>query len=254
MTTTVLLLLLLLPARVSAQSESRFARWAYQDAFGLVTAVGRNTATFVASGIPIASSIMIVDRPVRHQVQVAYGEQSGIATFLDVTNHLGGSRMKYPVAALFVVSLASDDSKFQDAAFTSLQSLAYAGGITAGLKAVAGRSRPEDLGGAYRFNPFGGDHSFPSGHTTAAFAILTPWVLYYPSKATYGLFALASGTAVARIALDKHWPSDVIAGGLIGFTTARFLTRRHLGSSRSFRVTPSVLPDAVSMTVTVNLN
>src|SRR3990170_3634668 len=47
-------------------------------------------------------------------------------------------------------------------------SLVSAGIITTSLKVITGRSRPEDDEGTYKFQPFGGHRSFPSGHTTQA--------------------------------------------------------------------------------------
>lgn len=169
---------------------------------------------------------LFLDDPVLGGVQEGY--RGGFASFLNVTNELGGPKVPPVAAGVFVLSLATNNDRLQDAAFTSLQSLVYAGMMTRSLKLVAGRLRPEADYGAYQFEPFtGANASFPSGHTTAAFAVVTPWVLYYPNVATYSLFVLASGTAVARIARDKHWPTDVLAGAAIGFFTARYLTHRH---------------------------
>ena len=63
----------------------------------------------------------------------------------------------------------------------------YAGVLSYGVKYTVGRSRPYEQNSPHQFAPFSGRNSFPSGHTTSAFAILTPWVLYYPHPVTYGL-------------------------------------------------------------------
>jgi len=60
-------------------------------------------------------------------------------------------------------------------------------------------------------------HSFPSGHTATAFGI---WgmMAFYTHRRRFALaFAfLAILAAWSRIALFQHFPSDVVAGGLIG--------------------------------------
>ncbi len=66
------------------------------------------------------------------------------------------------------------------------------------------------------------DHSFPSGHTTAIFALLTPLILSFPTFTPLFL-ALALSVAVSRIYLGLHYPSDVVVGMLIGSGTASFL-------------------------------
>ena len=60
------------------------------------------------------------------------------------------------------------------------------------------------------------DKSFPSGHTTVAFASMTPvFILGGPrAKISTLLFAILMG--ISRIYLVVHYPSDVIAGMLVG--------------------------------------
>ncbi len=59
------------------------------------------------------------------------------------------------------------------------------------------------------------DASFPSGHTTAAFAVTTG--LYKNgSKLWVPSLGMALLTATSRMYLYLHYPSDVVAGGLLG--------------------------------------
>lgn len=58
--------------------------------------------------------------------------------------------------------------------------------------------------------------SFPSSHTYVAFAIATSVFLYGHRKLGSFLFLMALGVAVGRIAVGLHYPSDVIAGGILG--------------------------------------
>lgn len=69
----------------------------------------------------------------------------------------------------------------------------------------------------FPFNPLK-DHSFPSGHTTAVFSVLTPIALFLPIIAP-GLFILGAIVGISRIYLGLHYPSDVLAGGTLGSLT-----------------------------------
>ena len=84
------------------------------------------------------------------------------------------------------------------------------------LKRVAGRTRPcatETNCWATLLPP--DRFSFPSGHTITAFAVATPFSLFYPDAAPLLGFGALS-VAASRILLGLHFLSDVIAGVAIG--------------------------------------
>jgi membrane-associated phospholipid phosphatase len=160
---------------------------------------------------------------------------------LKVFNEFGNvgyaSKFSYGVLGL---SLLTDNEKFQDAAFTSLESQFISRGIVNLLKMVVGRARPTNYEAAHSFHPFSGRDSFPSGHTVTAFALIAPWIFYYPHTYTYALFLLPTGTAFSRIALDAHWTTDVMAGAAIGIVVSYYLTKWHKKESPQTRFSFSV--------------
>lgn len=105
-------------------------------------------------------------------------------------------------------------------------SLVSAGIITTSLKVIVGRSRPEDGEGTYKFQPFGGHHSFPSGHTTQAFSLASVIAEHYDAwwidAVSYGI---AGGVGLARVEQEAHFPSDVVAGALIGTIVGKTIVR-----------------------------
>ena len=127
--------------------------------------------------------------------------------------------------------------------------LAAAGTTTLVLKYVVGRKRPIDSPGEpFEFDPFTGDASFPSGHTTLAFAAATvldretasrwvPWVAY----------PVAGLVGWSRLYDDEHWLSDVVAGAAVGFwvagKTEDYMRRREgAGPSIGLEFAPSGAP------------
>lgn len=61
--------------------------------------------------------------------------------------------------------------------------------------------------------------SFPSGHTIHAASFTVMIAAYYPAL-LWLLVPLAVSIALSRVVLGHHYPSDVIAGGVIGFALA----------------------------------
>jgi len=59
------------------------------------------------------------------------------------------------------------------------------------------------------------DHSFPSGHTTAAFSVITPLMIFFPILALL-LIPVGISVGLSRIYLGLHYPSDVLAGTALG--------------------------------------
>jgi membrane-associated phospholipid phosphatase len=87
------------------------------------------------------------------------------------------------------------------------------------VKRVIGRARPlRGDGSDFTFAPFGleaGHTSLPSGHSTTAFAAAVALGALFP-RARPWLWAYAGIIALSRVVITTHYPSDVIAGAVVG--------------------------------------
>lgn len=84
------------------------------------------------------------------------------------------------------------------------------------LKKVVSRIRPFLSVSNLNIKMIGIDkYSFPSGHTTAAFTVGVMVSLFYPSSA-FVFISLACLVGISRIYLGVHYPSDVLAGVVLG--------------------------------------
>lgn len=153
--------------------------------------------------------------------------------YYDTITHFGNKwgTLRYAgpfMAGVYGYGYLTDDRKYLDAGYNMFQAGAYAAISTTALKLVFHRDRPN--GALDEAGWFRDGKSFPSGHTSFAFAVSRSFLnsLDHPSIATQALFyGMATTTAFARTNDNKHWVSDVAAGALLGIYTADFVDEQH---------------------------
>jgi undecaprenyl-diphosphatase len=127
---------------------------------------------------------------------------------------LGNSAFIWLVTSLVLIGV----KKYRKSGITLLLSLIVASLLVDDiLKKVFCRPRPfYAMTELSTLIPKPGSYSFPSGHTTTAFAAATVIMLCLPRN--YGIFGyiLAGLIGFSRLYLGVHYPSDVLAGILLG--------------------------------------
>ncbi|WP_096152877.1 MULTISPECIES: phosphatase PAP2 family protein [Bacillus] len=136
-----------------------------------------------------------------------------INRFFQTITHVGGATLSIS-SVLLIILLTSGNLKFT--AMSSLLALTVSHIPVAIAKKIYPRRRPylalDEIN--VTTNPLK-DHSFPSGHTTAIFSIITPFLMYQPAL-LFILLPIAVSVGISRIYLGLHYPSDVLAGALLG--------------------------------------
>lgn len=107
--------------------------------------------------------------------------------------------------------------KGKENAYAMAGSLAVNAVITYGLKWSVSRERPFVNNPDIYKKTKAGSYSFPSGHTSNAFAVATSLTLAYPKwYVAVPAYAWAGAVGYSRMHLGVHYPSDVLAGAVIG--------------------------------------
>lgn len=88
------------------------------------------------------------------------------------------------------------------------------------VRILVARARPyEILPSVHQLVDHAMGRSFPSGHATLAFAIATA-VFFVHRKAGIVFLCIAGVISVSRVIAGVHWPSDILAGAILGIGTA----------------------------------
>lgn len=173
----------------------------------------RNLA-LIGGGLIVTA--VALDRPIKDAAQRNRSKSSD-RFFRDIEK-FGTKQYGLPLLAGFYgYGALADDYEAKTVALDGFSASILSALATSAIKGVVGRKRPNTGLGPGHFSPFQGDYSFPSGHATGAFAFASVIATHYDSPwvdaTAYGVAGLVG---LARIRLNAHWASDVVAGGLIG--------------------------------------
>jgi len=131
----------------------------------------------------------------------------------DINNYV---QIAVPVG-LLVAGAVNDDKAMRQNALYVASSTAVTALVNVGLKHIFKRSRPFKKHPNFISVRTAGGYSFPSGHTSSAFATASAlsrayskWYVVAPS------LLWASSVGYSRMYLGVHFPSDVLAGAVLG--------------------------------------
>jgi membrane-associated phospholipid phosphatase len=124
--------------------------------------------------------------------------------------------------SIFAAGLIKHDKQLEEDAFFIGGAYVISSIITQGLKLIVKRNRPfVTYPSLFTDRYDGGGYSFPSGHTSAAFCTATSLSLYFPKWYVIApAYLWAASVGWARMYQGVHYPSDVLAGAIIGTGSA----------------------------------
>ena len=143
---------------------------------------------------------------------------------------------------LYFVGRARKDDRARETGLLSAEAMVDSVIVEGALKGITQRARPLD--GVERSEFFDGGSSFPSGHSTQAWAVATVIANEYKHRRAVQIaaYGVASAVSVARFTGHKHYISDVVAGSAMGFGIGKFVYNKHHRDSSSQSAWPMITP------------
>jgi membrane-associated phospholipid phosphatase len=212
----------------------------------------RATWTKATLAAAVVSAALLVDKGARNDV--AENSSTESQAIADAIGPLGAEYSWGILGAFYLSGRYLHDERSASIARDGLaSSLIAAGAITPLLKLASGRSRPSQTDGT--FNIGTGGASFPSGHTTQAFALASVIASHYESpwvKAT--AYGLASAVGWSRIENNAHFTSDVVAGAIIGTIVGRTIVKLHQNAQFRVEASPALDPGSPGVALTFSID
>lgn len=155
-------------------------------------------------------------------------------SFCNIFGHVGvmtGYAMPIVVPATMYI-MSDNNSDFKYASYAVMQSVAITFAVGTLLKAITGRIGPDPEAGdkdalsrdfKFGFMQGGLHYGWPSGHLMVNTAMASALAAFYPEKTwikncAYGYIAFLTVSIIIHDRGRAHWFSDIVAGGLMGFT------------------------------------
>ncbi|RQV99295.1 phosphatase PAP2 family protein [bacterium] len=190
------------------------------------------TATLASSIILFAVSLLLwMQQSIDHSIVIscnAVHVQKGLLEFFTLVSRYGMGLIALLFSGFIALSLKRESFSYHLPIFMYVL-IAFAAGSIAGdlLKEFVGRARPVvELAGLIAQTQISDSPSFPSGHAAKSMSMALSFLIMARTKDWLtGLFKLVTVllailVCCSRVALQKHFPSDVIAGTAVALLFA----------------------------------
>lgn len=191
-----------------------------------------------------ALAALPIDGRLTHGLQAPrYQDNAALHRSASIVRTIGDPGAWIFSGAAYAAGRLANRPGLADAGLHAGEAVLASGLVTVAIKTIAGRERPyaanpAEPTDADEFQLLRGFHgtnaSFPSGHTTVAFAAATAFsaelARTHPEASRWvspALYTTAAAVGISRLYNNQHWASDAIMGAAVGHLVGRTLDAYH---------------------------
>jgi membrane-associated phospholipid phosphatase len=198
--------------------------------FHMVRRDWRNLGKFAA----VFTAVAFADEPIQKYSVKLMHNNPGLKHISSYVTKFGSTYEAYTLASFAAYGLIFKKPKMINTTLLATQAYLTGAALENVMKFITGRTRPSYYPANVEAEPkFLGPFSkvtknsnnskqyssFPSGHTTVAFAAATVFAREYKDKVFVPIIAYSAATLIglSRITENKHWATDVLTAAAIGY-------------------------------------
>ena len=192
----------------------------------------------VGEFVAVETALSFVDEAIQSNALDLRNRSKPVRDINSFVTNFGGAYEVYTLVALGSYGFTFKKTKLVTTTFLATQAYLTGAAVEGVVKLISGRQRPDfyepgtlQVDPAFRGPLYQGrdvygnklNSSFPSGHTTVAFAAATVFAMEYKDKPLIPILSYTAATIIglSRIVENRHWFSDVVAGAALGYLTGR---------------------------------
>ncbi|MBV9342441.1 MAG: phosphatase PAP2 family protein [Acidobacteria bacterium] len=161
-------------------------------------------------------------------------------------SQIGASYTLLPIiGGSYIYGAWRDNAKAREIGVLGTESLLDSLIVVGVAKEVFRRNRPQDR---HAGDFWGGGTSFPSGHSIQMWTVASLLAHEYQHKKVIAItaYSLAGIVSASRVAAQRHFASDVFAGGAMGWFIGRYVYDTHMShlAHKHASLVPMIVPEA----------
>ena len=200
----------------------------------------KNTLYWLGAG---AAGVLII-HPADETINNRLSNSDSAKTFFKGGKYVGSFPVLFGIAVTtYAVGRHRPSKRATHLGMDLIEATLLADGMTELIKVAVRRQRPLRDDGTRASG-----YAFPSGHSAGTFAAATVLQQHLGWKWAVPTYTIGTYVAMSRLADDRHWASDVVAGAAEGIIVGRSVTWH----GRNFYASPMLLPKGAGIMVSVN--